>query len=150
MKKILILEGDELFGGMEIRASVESMKTQAYTACDVVVGRSADGLGRILKHKEARTGEELSKSAMLYLDRLMDSGELQDEVNPREVPLTDTDPMPFGKHKGKAMRDVPPSYFRWLWNSGMKDKEGAYKNVANYVHENLTGLQAEDPDGVWD
>jgi uncharacterized protein (DUF3820 family) len=150
MKKILLLEGDELEGGMDISATEEIMKTQAYTVCDVVVGRSADGLGRILKHKEARTGEDLSKSAMLYLDRLLDSGEIQDEVDPREVPLSDTDPMPFGKHKGKAMRDVPASYFRWLWNNGMKNKEGVYKNVCNYVHDNKSGLQSEDEDGVWD
>ena len=35
--------------------------------------------------------------------------------------LTDTDPMPFGKHKGEPMQDVPASYLRWLWNDGLRD-----------------------------
>lgn len=39
----------------------------------------------------------------------------------RQPALNDTDPMPFGKHKGEPMQDVPARYLQWLWNDGMKD-----------------------------
>ena len=29
-------------------------------------------------------------------------------------PLTDDSPMPFGEHKGTALRDVPSGYLLWL------------------------------------
>jgi uncharacterized protein (DUF3820 family) len=32
--------------------------------------------------------------------------------------LTDLDPMPFGKHKGTIMQEVPASYLAWLKDSG--------------------------------
>ena len=35
--------------------------------------------------------------------------------------LCDSDPMPFGKHKGIPMQDVPASYLHWLWANGKKD-----------------------------
>ena len=32
--------------------------------------------------------------------------------------LQDTDPMPWGKWKGKPMQDVPADYLFWLWTNG--------------------------------
>lgn len=61
--------------------------------------------------------------------------------------LNDQSPMPFGKHKGEAMEDVPASYFRWLWNNGNKYEKTP---VADYIRENLSVLQSEDSDGIWD
>jgi uncharacterized protein (DUF3820 family) len=30
--------------------------------------------------------------------------------------VDDDSPMPFGKHRGEPLRDVPESYLVWLWN----------------------------------
>lgn len=34
----------------------------------------------------------------------------------------ETDVMPFGKHQGKPLSEVPPSYLKWLKNEGAFDK----------------------------
>ena len=61
--------------------------------------------------------------------------------------LEDTDAMPFGKHKGVPMQDVPASYIFWLWNNGLKnDKQSS---VADYVRRNLSSLRQEHTDGIW-
>jgi hypothetical protein len=36
----------------------------------------------------------------------------------RQPVYGDTDAMPFGKHKGEPMQDVPARYLRWLWTEG--------------------------------
>ena len=61
--------------------------------------------------------------------------------------LEDQDKMPFGKHKGKLMQEVPASYFHYLWQNGMKNEQG---NVADYIRRNLESLKKEHADGVWD
>lgn len=61
--------------------------------------------------------------------------------------LADSDPMPFGAHKGKPMQDVPASYLHWLWSSGKKDDKTC--PVADYIRRNLDALQQEYPDGIW-
>lgn len=63
------------------------------------------------------------------------------------VRLSDTDPMPFGKFKGKPMQDVPASYLHWLWNNGAKNDT---LPVANYIRDNLDALKGENKDLVWD
>lgn len=64
--------------------------------------------------------------------------------------LKDTDPMPFGKHKGTPMQDVPASYMFWLWTAA---EHGAAKNhwspVSKYIRKNLTAFEQEYPDGTW-
>lgn len=61
--------------------------------------------------------------------------------------LKDTDPMPFGKHKGRPMSDVPARYLHWLWQAGKRfDKECP---VAEYIRSNLNGLKLEYKDGIW-
>lgn len=67
----------------------------------------------------------------------------------RADPLTDDDPMPFGKHKGIRMSDVPARYFHWLWNN-KKKQEVNTDAVAAYIHTNMTELEKEYPDGIWD
>lgn len=61
--------------------------------------------------------------------------------------LQDSDPMPFGKHKGEQMQDVPASYLHWLWTNGKKDDQRC--QVADYIRRNLTVLEKEHPDGIW-
>jgi len=62
--------------------------------------------------------------------------------------LQDTDPMPFGKHKGECMQDVPASYLHYLWTNGM-NKETKTNNVADYIQRNLSALKIEYKDGLW-
>ena len=63
--------------------------------------------------------------------------------------LEDTDLMPFGKHKGIPMSDVPASYLHYLWNNGMK-KETKTSNVADYIARNVDALKTENKDLIWD
>ncbi len=62
--------------------------------------------------------------------------------------LTDLSPMPFGKHKGIPMQDVPASYLHYLWYNGVryeKDKP-LHKYIVNCMHS----LRDENPDLIWD
>lgn len=61
--------------------------------------------------------------------------------------LTDDSLMPFGKHKGIPMSDVPVGYLHWLWNNGAKNQQ---TSIAVYIRENLTALKLEDEDLIWD
>lgn len=61
--------------------------------------------------------------------------------------LTDTSPMPFGKHKGTPMQDVPAPYLHWLWTEGMEHDHES--EVANYIRDNLEALKMEHKDGIW-
>ena len=59
--------------------------------------------------------------------------------------LTDLDPMPFGKHKGKPMQDVPASYFVWL-----KEKGCDHPGVAAYIEDSWSAIKAECPDHIFE
>jgi uncharacterized protein (DUF3820 family) len=62
--------------------------------------------------------------------------------------LQDTDPMPFGKHKGSPMQDVPASYLHWLWSNGKEHDKQC--RVADYIRRNLNALSVEYSDGIWE
>lgn len=60
--------------------------------------------------------------------------------------LTDTDLMPFGKHKGTEMQDVPASYLLWLWDEmdgGLSINSPDSQRVYNYIEDNLEVLNQE-------
>lgn len=60
--------------------------------------------------------------------------------------LTDTDPFPFGMHKGKPMQDVPVEYLHWVWfNANGPHAE----KVKEYIRENLNALKMEKRDLIW-
>lgn len=61
--------------------------------------------------------------------------------------LQDDSFMPFGKHKGVRMMDVPASYFHYLWHNGMKAES---TSVADYIRRNVDVLKEEDEDLIWD
>lgn len=63
--------------------------------------------------------------------------------------LDDTSPMPFGKHKGVPMSEVPARYLNWLWTDG-KSAEVGKCPVADYIHNNIAALVVEYPDGDWE
>ena len=65
---------------------------------------------------------------------------------PKFKPLDDLSPMPFGKHKGTPMQDVPASYFHWLWTEIQHDKSSP---VGDYIRRNLNALRKELPDAIW-
>lgn len=52
--------------------------------------------------------------------------------------LTDTSPMPWGKHQGQQMQNVPASYLIWLYEN---DKCSA--DVKAYIFNNLETLRLE-------
>lgn len=59
--------------------------------------------------------------------------------------LTDEDPMPFGKHKGQRMADVPASYFAWL-----KDQNCQHPGVRGYIENSWSAILSELPDRIED
>lgn len=59
--------------------------------------------------------------------------------------LKDTDPMPFGKHKGTPMQDVPADYLHWLWTTN----PARNTPIMRYIERNLSALKQEYPDGIW-
>ncbi len=61
--------------------------------------------------------------------------------------LKDTDAMPFGKHRGIPMQDVPARYLHWLWCDGKKEDKQC--PVADYIRRNLSCLKVEYEDGIW-
>ena len=52
--------------------------------------------------------------------------------------FTDETRMPFGKHKGGQLINVPASYLIWLYDNQMRN--GALKN---YIEDNLDVLRQE-------
>jgi len=61
--------------------------------------------------------------------------------------LNDMDKMPFGKHKGVPMQDVPAAYLHWLWSNGKEHDKIC--PVADYIRRNVTALSQEYRDGIW-
>lgn len=58
--------------------------------------------------------------------------------------MKDTDLMPFGKHKGKAMVNVPAQYLLWLWENIYKEFcNDLSPEVCKYIHSNLQALKIE-------
>lgn len=52
--------------------------------------------------------------------------------------MIDTDHMPFGMHKGKALANVPAKYLIWLHEQGV-----VHEGVKKYIINNLDVLTKE-------
>ena len=63
--------------------------------------------------------------------------------------LADTDLMPWGKHKGTPIQDVPAGYLFWLWTGEPAKEHDKQCQVADYIRRNLATLKREYPDGIW-
>lgn len=65
--------------------------------------------------------------------------------------LDDSAPMPFGKHKGVKMEDVPASYLHWLWSSSRsgQSKDTTTQLVLDYIERNKAALAKENEDLIW-
>jgi uncharacterized protein (DUF3820 family) len=57
--------------------------------------------------------------------------------------MTDQDLMPFGKHKGEKMENVPAAYLLWL-----REQHCSSQRVCAYIEENLAALMMECPDYI--
>lgn len=62
--------------------------------------------------------------------------------------LEDTSCMPFGKHKGEMMQDVPAAYLHWLWTEADYNVKVS-EPLHHYIKKNLVALKKEYPDGIW-
>jgi uncharacterized protein (DUF3820 family) len=63
--------------------------------------------------------------------------------------LTDNSPMPFGKHRGQALINVPASYLIWLYDAQTKRMAAgevlslADRTLRTYINNNLDALRVE-------
>ncbi len=62
--------------------------------------------------------------------------------------LEDLSPMPFGKHKGQPMQDVPVHYLHWFWHNG-SISVGDSGDVHDYIKRNIHALKKENADLLW-
>ena len=77
----------------------------------------------------------------------MSNTPLSGAFNVQSSPLEDDSPMPFGKHRGVLMKDVPVSYLHWVWHNGLREGVGPVKN---YILSRRTDLEKEGEDLIWD
>lgn len=59
--------------------------------------------------------------------------------------LTEEDIMPFGKHGGKRMADVPASYLVWL-----KEQNCDHRGVMGYIEASWSAIKSEMPDRIFE
>lgn len=57
--------------------------------------------------------------------------------------LSDHSLMPFGKHKGRKMANVPSDYLLYLYNKDLEDGD-----VKTYIEENIDVLKKEVKEGI--
>jgi Putative quorum-sensing-regulated virulence factor len=55
--------------------------------------------------------------------------------------MKDSDEMPFGKHKGEKLGDVPASYLLWL--ADQPDVKRKYPELYAYIDEGRVHLEKE-------
>jgi hypothetical protein len=55
------------------------------------------------------------------------------------IPMTDDSLMPFGKHKGKKMANVPAYYLMWLWENA----DNLRDPLKSYIEKNLDVIKDE-------
>lgn len=55
--------------------------------------------------------------------------------------LSDNSRMPFGKHAGKYMEDVPASYLLFLWDEGIHAEPE--RDIHIYIRTRFSALETE-------
>lgn len=61
-----------------------------------------------------------------------------------EAPLADDSPMPFGKHSGRKMIEIPAAYLLWLADEiGRDPPAGPRRLVRSYIDRNRSALEQE-------
>lgn len=56
---------------------------------------------------------------------------------------TDETLMPFGKHMGIKLANVPAEYLMWLYDSSEQGKRLSDSKLAKYILENIEALRME-------
>lgn len=51
---------------------------------------------------------------------------------------TDNTPMPFGKHKGTALANVPAHYLLWVYREGTSNN-----SLKQYIEDNMDAIKIE-------
>lgn len=51
--------------------------------------------------------------------------------------------MPWGKHKGTAMANLPAAYLLWCYHAIYFNRPDTRSPVSIYIHDNLDDLKAE-------
>lgn len=57
--------------------------------------------------------------------------------------LTDESPMPFGKHWGTKMANVPASYLLWFRENTQRNQGPMGRAVLKYIEENLEVIKSQ-------
>ena len=73
------------------------------------------------------------------------------DPNEKKLPsgnLDDDALMPFGKHKGKKMTEVPVHYLHWLYCN--TEKKPFNRGVFVYIKKSLKALGMDNPDLIWE
>jgi hypothetical protein len=74
--------------------------------------------------------------------------EIQEAYAEQARPWADEDIIPFGKHRGKKLANVPAHYLVWFWeNAKIKQLDRAGYKVFKYVDENIEDLRKEARQG---
>lgn len=60
--------------------------------------------------------------------------------------FTDQTPMPFGKHKGQKLEDVPASYLLWC-SENVEPTDDVRRALLTYIAENMAVIESELEDG---
>lgn len=68
-------------------------------------------------------------------------------MKPEKKPsYNDKDKMPFGKHKGELLQDVPVSYLHWIYHN---INSGSNISLQHYIENNIDALKMENKDLLW-
>jgi len=62
-----------------------------------------------------------------------------------EEPMTGDDEMPFGKHKGEKLDDVPAEYLLWLWEQEWTKTK--WRSLFAYLEDCKEALEQEVGEG---
>lgn len=63
-----------------------------------------------------------------------------------DADLTDQSPMPFGKHQGEKLENVPAKYLLWLWDNGVHRERT--RPLHRYILANFRTLETEASDYI--
>jgi uncharacterized protein (DUF3820 family) len=73
----------------------------------------------------------------------VNSAKVSEETTTSTFVMKDTTLMPFGKHKGKPLANVPPDYLLYLLQSNVKDP------LLSYIKENFEVLKSTCTDKMY-
>ena len=85
-----------------------------------------------------------------YAGRIWETVSTQLDPNEEKLPtgnLSEESLMPFGKHKGEKMSEVPVAYLHWLYTN--TEKKPFNRGVFTWIKKNKASLEEKYPDELW-